>query len=268
MTSQELMKVIKTRRSVRTFDGRKISAEHREKLEAYIKDIKNPYNIPVRFVLLEGDKAQDICSPVIEGEDLYVAAIIPNVPHSEEAFGFSFEKLVIYAWSLGIGTTWIAASMKRDAFENAAGKKDNEFMYCISPLGYPAQKMSDKETRFRNGLHADERKPADELFFDGKLGTSLNTDTEDIKMALEAVRLAPSAVNYQPWRIVKSGNSFHFYEEHTESLSGVAPWDVQKIDMGIALCHFLSIVDGECAIENPGISVPDGTEYVATITIC
>ncbi|MBE6098321.1 MAG: hypothetical protein E7198_11160 [Schwartzia succinivorans] len=89
MTSQDVMEIIKTRRSVRTFDGRKIFSEHRKKLKDYIKDIKNPYNIPVRFVLLEGNKSQDICSPVIEGEDLYVAAMIPNVPHSEEAFGFS-----------------------------------------------------------------------------------------------------------------------------------------------------------------------------------
>lgn len=267
MTSQDLINIVKTRRSVRTFDGRKISAEHREKLEAYIKDIKNPYNIPVRFVLLEKDTARDICSPVIEGEDLYVAAMVPNVPHSEEAFGFSFEKFVLFAWSLGIGTTWIAASMKRDAFEKAAGKKDDEFMYCISPLGYPAKEMSDKETRFRNGLHADERKPCNELFFDGQFDASLNTDDNNIKMAMEAVRFAPSAVNYQPWRIVKSGNSFHFYEEHTESLAGAAPWDVQKIDIGIALCHFLSFIDGKCSLENPDITVPDGTEYVATITI-
>jgi hypothetical protein len=42
---------------------------------------------------------------------------------------------------------------------------------------------------------------------------------------------------------------------------------VQKIDIGIALCHFLSIVDGKCSIENPGIAVPDGTEYVATVTL-
>ena len=35
--------LIKTRKSVRTFDGRPIDPEDREKLCAYIKDIPNPW---------------------------------------------------------------------------------------------------------------------------------------------------------------------------------------------------------------------------------
>ena len=47
-----------------------------------------------------------------------------KVPHAEEAYGYSFEKLVLYAWSLGIGTTWIGGTMKRELFEKAAGLAD------------------------------------------------------------------------------------------------------------------------------------------------
>lgn len=28
--------------------------------------------------------------------------------------GYSFEKLVLFAWSLGIGTVWIGGTMKRE----------------------------------------------------------------------------------------------------------------------------------------------------------
>lgn len=44
------------------------------------------------------------------------------------------------------------------------------------------------------------------------------------------VRLAPSAVNKQPWRIVKENNNYHFY------IHGKG--NFPKIDIGIALSHF------------------------------
>ena len=40
-------------------------------------------------------------------------------PHGEEAFGYAFEQIVLYAESLGIGTTWIGGTMDRKAFEKA-----------------------------------------------------------------------------------------------------------------------------------------------------
>ena len=118
------MEVIRTRRSVRTFDGRNLVPEDLEKLQAFIGTIANPYGIPVEFVLLDAEE-HGLSSPVLAGETLYVAAKIGKVPHAEEAFGFSFEKLLLYAWSLGIGTTWIGGTMKRELFEKAhkAGKK-------------------------------------------------------------------------------------------------------------------------------------------------
>lgn len=80
----EKMEIIKTRKSVRTFDGRKIPKKL-EKLCSYIKTIKNPYYIPVEFILLD-KKKYNLSSVVIEGEDMYIAAKVPKVKHCEEAF--------------------------------------------------------------------------------------------------------------------------------------------------------------------------------------
>ena len=49
----ELLRTIRERKSVRTFDGRPVSAEDREKIEQYIRTIENPFGVPVRFVLLD-----------------------------------------------------------------------------------------------------------------------------------------------------------------------------------------------------------------------
>ena len=92
----ELLKTILGRKSVRTFDGAPLSAEDRERLVQYMRTIRNPFEIPVRFVLLDA-KEHGLSSPVLSGETLYVAGITGKIPYADVAFGYSFEKLVLYA---------------------------------------------------------------------------------------------------------------------------------------------------------------------------
>ena len=258
----DIMEVIKTRKSFRTFDGAKISESDLKKLCNYIKTIDNPYDIPVEFMILDTEK-YGLSSPVIEGEDIYIAAKVPKVEHCEEAFGYSFEKMVLYAWSLGIGTTWIGGTLNRELFERAADTKDDEYMMIVTPLGYPSETQSEVDSKLRQSVRGDERFPSSELFFEGDFSNPIES-SED---CLEAVRWAPSAANRQPWRIVKVENSYHFYVRHTEGYVSIVDWEVQKIDLGIAICHFLSVCDGEFVIDNPEIDSDEFTEYIATITV-
>ena len=131
------MELILTRKSVRTFDGRNLSAGDREKLQTYMADIRNPYGIPVEFVWLDAAE-HGLSSPVIQGEHLYIAGKVRKGEHCEEAFGYSFEQLVLYAWSLGIGTTWIGGTMNRELFEKATKVQVNELMPIVTPVGYPS----------------------------------------------------------------------------------------------------------------------------------
>ena len=84
---------------------------------------------------------------------------------------------------------------------------------------------------------------------------------------LEAVRWAPTAANMQPCRVVRCGTKYHLYEKHMQGYKPGAPWDVQRIDMGIALCHLLCVTDGTCGIADPGIPCPEDTEYIVTATV-
>ena len=260
----DMKEIIRTRKSVRTFDGKPLSDEDKTKILNYVETITNPYNIPVKFVWLDKEK-HDLSSPVIVGEAAYIAAKVPKVNHAEEAFGYSFEKLVLYAWSLGIGTTWIGGTLDRKHFEKAADTAEDEYMMIVSPLGYPASGPSEVDRKLRAKIHGDERLPASTLFFAGNFQTPL-TDSEALAI-LESVRWYPSAANIQPCRIVKDGNRYHFYEQHKEGYQNAFAWDVQKIDMGIALCHFMSVTNGNLIMENPGIDVNENTEYIATITV-
>ena len=266
-----LKEVIKGRRSVRTFDGNQISMEDREKLTEFISSISNPFDIPVEFVLLDAEK-QGLSSPVIVGEKLYVAGKVAKVSYADVAFGYSFEKLVLYAWSLGIGTTWIGGTMKRELFEKAAGLKDGEMMPCVSPLGYPARKKSVREAMMRKGVGADNRMPAEKLFFDGNFAAPLSGRKKDeIADLIEMVRWAPSAVNKQPWRVVcADGGVYHFYEKKDKGYVSNETGDLQKIDVGIALCHFVMGLEEQgttpkVTVSDPGIQLPEGVEYIASV---
>ena len=115
----------------------------------------------------------------------------------------------------------------------------DEMMPCASPLGYAAKKMSVRETVMRKSIKADERLPFDELFFDSSLETPLTPKKAGILAEpLEMVRLAPSAVNRQPWRVIAKDNTAHFYLKRSKGAKPDGKLDMQMIDMGIALCHF------------------------------
>ncbi len=66
-----LMEIIKGRRSVRTFDGSRIADEDIKKLSDYAADIVNPFDLPVEFIFLDAN------DPRIEapGNTEYIATV-------------------------------------------------------------------------------------------------------------------------------------------------------------------------------------------------
>lgn len=265
-----IFEIIKHRRSVRTFDGDPLTKEDAQKILEFAEKVENPYDLPITWKILDAKK-QGLTSPVIVGTDTFIAGKMRRTPHAEEAFGYAFEKVVLFAESLGVGTTWIAGTMDRKAFERAMELSDGEVMPCVSPLGYAAKKMSIRETMMRKGIKADTRFGFEELFFDGSFDAPLTEEKAGrLRDVLEAVRLAPSAVNKQPWRVVICGGKAHFYEKSSKGYVSEDNWDIQKIDMGIALSHF-ELAAKECGIavshitDDPQITVPEGVRYIATI---
>ena len=256
-----------TRKSVRTYDGRPLEEATVQKLKTFAAGAENPFGIPVTFVFLDA-KAKGLSSPVLTGEPLYVAGKVPKVPYGDVACGFSMEALLLYAWSLGVGSVWIGGTMKRELFAAAAELGAGERMPCVSPLGYPAAKRSLREAIMRRGVDADSRLPREKLFFQENFDTPLST-ADDL---LELVRWAPSAVNTQPWRVILRNGTYHFYLTHDRGYVSDAVGDMQKIDLGIALCHFVlgareKGLSPAVDVSDPAIAAPDGVEYIASVTL-
>ena len=259
---------IRSRRSVRSFDGKPLSNEIKEQVLHFANGADNPYGLPIRWRLLDV-KAQNLNCPVITGAETFIAGKMQPAPHAEEAFGYAFEQIALYAVDLGLGTTCIAGTMDRPAFERAMELEEGEIMPCVSPLGIPAAKMSLRETMMRKGVKADSRLPFEELFFDGGFDKPLSKDRAGgLAEVLELVRLAPSAVNKQPWRLVVGPDTVYFYEKKSKGFTAANGWDIQKVDMGIALCHFalgLEAKGGKAVLtlEDPGLTHPGDTAFIA-----
>ncbi len=265
----DMMKLVRGRRSVRAFDGTALAAAELEEVLRFAQAVKTPYDLPIEWRALKAGE-RGLSSPVITGAETWIAGKLRRANHAEEAFGFAFERVVLYAWSRGIGTTWIAGTMDRPAFERAMALEEGEVMPCVSPLGHPAAKMSLREALMRKGVKADSRLNFGALFFDGGFEKPLTESSAGpLAGPLEMVRWAPSAVNKQPWRIILAGDAAHFYEKRSRGYVSADGWDLQKIDMGIAMCHFACGLEAQdrrfaFSVEDPGLRPPEDTIYIAT----
>ena len=137
------------------------------------------------MVFIECRKRNRLVVPVVTGCETYIVGKMKKVPHAEEAFGYTFEKVVLYATSLGIGTTWIAGTMERKGFEEAIDLKEDEVMPCVSPLGYPAKKMSFRETMMRKGIRADSRLPFEEFFYENDFMHAYGKENSELNRLLD-----------------------------------------------------------------------------------
>lgn len=239
----DVEKIVKQRISVRTFDEQTLSDDLKEKMNNYIRNIGNPFLVDVSFRLLETKAADNGVKlgtyGVIKGANSYIGASVAEGEWSLEAVGYSFEKIILYATSLGLGTCWLGGTFNRGEFASAMNVKQGELFPAISPIAYPLGKKRLADTVVRKLAKSDTRKDWSEIFYHNDFSHTLTKkEAEEYEVPLEMIRLAPSASNKQPWRIVKTNSGYHFFEDKAKGYSERLGFDIQRIDIGIAACHF------------------------------
>jgi hypothetical protein len=155
------------------------------------------------------------------------------------------EQAILEATALGLGTCWLGGSFTQSSFGNRINNGSDEIVPAVSSVGYAE---ADSRTRdpLRQRARADQRLPWESLFFEGHFDQPLTPQAAGVYAEpLEMLRLAPSASNKQPWRVMRAGQGWHFYCQRTPgygkgslifTLLRVA--DLQRLDIGIAMCHF------------------------------
>jgi len=271
MADFDAIESIKKRTSVRTYSKRPVEERKLESIKAFVEEnAGNPFGAAVRLNILHTRENPRIGAyGLIRGAKVYLAGCVEKSEKDVEGFGYEFERAILYATSLGLGTCWIGGLFTRGAF-SAALKPDGGFIPAVSPVGYAAEKTSLPERIFAAGVGARARKPFAELFFDGEFGNPIKAD-EKTAVCLEMVRIGPSASNKQPWRAVRNEKGIHFYLKEDKKYAGNTMFGfcMQRLDMGIAACHFeLSArrtgLSGGIVFEDPGLPLDSGLNYSFT----
>ena len=262
---------VRKRVSVRNYADREVDAGMTEAIERFAASLHNPFGSEVRFHYLDVgglDGKQPGTYGVIKGAKRFIGASARPGPMALEALGYEMETLILYLASLGLGTCWLGGTFNRKGFAKAMDIGEDDLFPAITPYGYGAPKMHVAETLMRKAIRADHRKPWEELFFIGDFSSPLTKQSSGgLAFPLEMLRLGPSASNKQPWRVLLKGGACHFYERREPGYSDAFPYDIQRLDMGIAAAHFgLSArekgIEGRFAPDaGPALTLPEHFEY-------
>ena len=236
---------IEKRRSYRQFDAnRPIEADKLSALDAVCREFRPFPHARSRLVT---ESAETVFKGIVGGygkvkDPPAFVAFIGNMEGTtvQEEVGYTGEGFILEATSLGLDTCWVAGFFSPVKVASLVEIKANERVLAVSPVGY-ARRTGALEERLMAGLGRNHRRLAI-----SKLITK--TDMEDlpewVRISLEAARLAPSAVNRQPWRFEIEDGSITIGVR-----SAIPEFTVSKrLDCGIAMLHI------EVAAGNSGVN--------------
>jgi Putative TM nitroreductase len=275
--------LVERRYSCRTYVDRPIEALVRQALSDFLTSLgAGPLGTCTRFLLVAAtEKDRESLKGLgtygfIKGASGFVVGAVEPGPRDMEDYGYGLEQAVLAATDLGLGTCWLGGSFTKSSFARKIGATRSEVVPAVVAVGYPEEGSRVSRTRERAG--SDRRLPREQLFWEEKPGEPLDfSRVPGHAGVLEAVRWAPSASNKQPWRLLRSGDTWHFYLQRTKGYgNGSAVFsllrlaDLQRVDMGIAMCHFEFAarehgLTGRWVIDQPAFDVmPAGLEYTVS----
>jgi nitroreductase len=272
--SKSVSEVVRARRSSRSYQSEPIAEDAARELEAAAGSLDRGLAAePARFALVRWTEearreARLGDYGIISRPRNFLVGAIRGSDKAHTSYGYLLEQLVLKATDLGLGTCWLGYFEPRFAGEFKPGPE--ELMPAICVVGPTAEKPGMKDRLVRSAVGATRRRNWSDLFSDGKFGMPLSAEAAGpYAEPLEMVRLAPSAGNTQPWRIVRETGSasFHFFLKPVNTR--YEQRRLHDIDVGIAMCHFeLSCRElglaGAWTRTAPGFEVPAGVRHIFT----
>ena len=221
--------LIDRRYSCRTYLEKPVADDDRRRLLEFMATrTQGPLGAQARFGLLAATPGDPRALRrlgtygFIKGATGYIAGAVRRAPRDLEDYGYLLEEVILFATGIGLGTCWLGGTFTRSTFvRRFGGLERGETMPAVVSTGYIGD---DGTERIREREEGDRRFPGGELFFERRYGEPLAAASADgYAAALEAVRMAPSATNRQPWRIVRAGRDWHFLLRRTRGYGKGSP---------------------------------------------
>ena len=141
-----------------------------------------------------------------------IAAVAASIalPEGRVHAGILGEAFCLEATAMGLGTCWVSGSYRKKQL--TLPLKPDEALLAVIAVGVPEKKNA-AETRRRKSL---------DRLCRGDTGLW----PEEVRRAAQAVQIAPSAMNLQPWTMSLEQDRF-----------AIDVPDRSRLELGIALCH-------------------------------
>lgn len=207
-------KAIKNRTSVRRFSG-SVDQKTYDELNKFAATLGND---EARLVLRAKDgvlKSIFLAYGKVTGTICFAAVVTKT--NSKYMGGYIGEAFVLECASRGIATCWLGASYKKSKVSKFVSIKDDETIACIIAFG-----VYDGKIKHTN------KKSIEQLT--GLSASEFSALPAWQQEAVNCARLAPSALNKQPWELAIKAKSI-------ELINNSDNWGFGEIDCGIAMLH-------------------------------
>lgn len=223
---------ISLRSSRRKYERRRIEQEKLDRISSLLDELNGGQD-SCRVLLLrkhDGSAFSGIggsYGAIGGAPSLLVFLVNATAPDGYARIGYHGEAVVLEAVSEGLVTCWVSGMFSRDGVAGSIETAANERIVAVSPLGYSGEKKAFSERMLSGLAGSKRRKPLEELV-DG----DVSRWPEWARSAVEAARLAPSAMNRQPWLFRYGGEALSVEPAGSSSRNAS-----KSLDCGIALRH-------------------------------
>lgn len=218
-----LYEAIFVRRTIRNFRMEPLDQKILDQLLNFTKYLTIPYKEqPVRFEIIDNLKSKKYLGGIFSIKaPYYLALYTDKTADAMINAGCILEQLSLYLLTKGIGSCF----MELHKINMVSASDGNHKAMLVMPFGKTDQIMM-KDSRKVNRLGLEE------------LCSFKEEADANVMLILKAARLAPSAMNNQPWRFVVYDNRIHVFCKK-ERLTVLQYKEVKLLDIGIMLAHLL-----------------------------
>lgn len=210
----DILEIMKNRHSVRQYKDQVIEESKRAELNSLIKEVNKESGMSIQTFYDEPKCFDSFMAYYGKFVNVKNYIAIVGKKNEQEKAGYYGEKIVLKCQEMGLNTCWVAMTHGKSQAEIKKGQK----LLIIISLGYGETQGVPHKSKSVNELgHADK-------------------DTKWFKKGMEAVSLAPTAINQQKFLFeLKDGIVT------AKSLGGF----YSTIDLGIAKYHFEAVTGHE-----------------------
>ncbi|MDO5848738.1 MAG: nitroreductase family protein [Methanobrevibacter sp.] len=212
----DLKDVIYKRRSHRDYYQNIPEDETINEIKDFILNAKPLYPDIETYSVIIGN--EDVSGPFRWKAPQYIAIFSEKKPGYLTNVGFIYQQVDLFLQSIGLGSCWLGMGKFKPKTEDIKDiTKNGEQFVILIGFGKVKGELYRDESQFKR--------------------KNLNDISDSIDRKLEVARLAPSAINSQPWYFIHEDGYYSVYCKELNFIRRRILGNLNKIDIGIALAH-------------------------------